>query len=163
MIMTKNFFHINFLPPPLSHKFSNEEKKKLTSMQYQHTKQLICNIKSINLVRHSLLSVTEHVSQTTKSCFIPITLPLGSSCLLPFLHVHFHVVVNRFPHLSIATTPNNSLPASWVKKMCPHVMRVLWNVIVSLPSPPPPKRGARQESGSVSTLDLDHLSSWPIS
>ena len=120
MIMTKNFFHINFLPPPLSHKFSNEEKKKLTSMQYQHTKQLICNIKSINLVRHSLLSVTEHVSQTTKSCFIPIALPLGSSCLLPFLHVHFHVVVNCFPHLSIATTPNNSLPASWVKKMCPH-------------------------------------------
>ena len=121
MIMTKNFFHINFLPPPLSHKFSNEEKKKLTSMQYQHTKQqLICNIKSINLVRHSLLSVTEHVSQTTKSCFIPIALPLGSSCLLPFLYVHFHVVVNCFPHLSIATTPNNSLPASWVKKMFPH-------------------------------------------
>ena len=113
MIMTKTSIYINFLPPPLSHKFSNEEKlKKLTSMQYQHTKQPICNIKSINLVRHSVLSVTEHVSQTTKRCFIPITLPLGSSCLLPFLHVHFHVVVNCFPHLSIATTPNNSFPAS---------------------------------------------------
>ena len=72
---------------------------KLTSVQYQHTKQLICNIKSINLVRHSVLSVTEHVSQTTKRCFMLIALPLGSSCLLPFLHVHFHVVVNWLPHL----------------------------------------------------------------
>ena len=133
-------------------------------MQYQHTKQPICNVKSINLVRHSVLSVTEHVSQTTKRCFMPIALPLGCSCLLPFLHVHFYVVLNWFPHLSIATTPNNSLTAGWEKKMCPHgyAGSLKCHHLFAI-TPTPQTGGARQESGSVSTLDLDHLSLWPIS
>ena len=50
---------IPLVPPPLSHKFSNEEKKKLTSMQYQHTIQLTC------ISNQSILLET-HCSQLTQ-------------------------------------------------------------------------------------------------
>ena len=64
---------ITLVPPPLSHKFSNEEKKKLISMQYQHTIQLICNIKSINLVGNSLLSV--NTARLLKGASYPLPYP----------------------------------------------------------------------------------------
>ena len=72
---------------------------------------------------------------------MPISLPFGSSSLLPFLHVHFHVVVNWFSHLSIPTTPNNSLPASSVKKMCLHGYKGQSEMSLSLCYHPHPPNG----------------------
>ena len=87
---------------------------------------------------------------------MPIVLSLSSCSLLPFLHVYFHVVVNWFPHLSIATTPNTSLPASWVnRKMCRQ--GYVWDSLkcfcpLARTSPPPPR--PRQESGFIEDFSL---------
>ena len=96
---------------------------------------------------------------------MPIFLPFGSSTLLPFLHVHFHVVVNWFPNLSIAKTPNSSLPANLVKKMCLHGYKGLSEMSLLLCYHPHPPNGEPGKSMafsllriSVSTLDLDHSS-----
>ena len=66
-------------------------------MQINIQIQLIC-------ISNQLLLSDTHCSQLTrqpdyKRCFMPIAQNLGSSSLLPFLHVHFHVVLNWFPHL----------------------------------------------------------------
>ena len=97
---------------------------------------------------------------------MPIVLPLSSCSLLPFLHVYFHVVVNWFPHLSIATTPNTSLPASWVnRKMCPQgyerdSLKCFFPLVPPPPPPPPaPGKSLALLRTSVSTLELDHSNS----
>ena len=53
----KTSIWINFLPPPLSHKFSNKRKKKISIHADHHINTTDLYIKSINVVRHSLLSV----------------------------------------------------------------------------------------------------------
>ena len=96
---------------------------------------------------------------------MPIVLPLSSCSLLPFLHVYFHVVVNWFPHLSIATTPNTSLPASWVnRRMCPHgyerdSLKCYCFLAPTNPPPPTPRKTLALLRTSVSTLELDHSNS----
>ena len=101
---------IPLVPPPLSHKFPNEEKKKLTSMQYQHTIQLTCiSNQSINLVGNSLLSVNTARLLKGASTHCPT---LGFFYLATLSACAFPCSCEWFPHLSIAITPNNSLPAS---------------------------------------------------
>ena len=119
----------------------------------QHTNTTEMYIKSINLVRHSLLLVNTS-ARLLKGASCPLTLPLGSSSLLPFLHVHFHVVLNWFTHLSIATTP--SLQTEW-RKCAYMVMRGSLKCHCHFAISPTPQTGRIL----VPTLDLDHSSSWP--
>lgn len=92
---------INFLPPPLSHKFSIETREKVINIRAVSTyKTTDLYIKSTTLVRHSLLSVNTSARLLKGAC--PLSCP-WVFFLDPFLHLlHFHVVVNWFLHLSIA-------------------------------------------------------------
>ena len=87
----------------------------------------------------------------------------------PQPHRGFHVVVNWIFHLSIATAPNISLPTSWVKKICPHGYERQSEMSSSLCHQPHPHPSNRQRGKSLtllrislSTLELDHSSSWPV-
>ena len=74
----------------------------------------------------------------------------------------YTVVVNWFPHLSIAKAPNNSLPASAELRKCTHMVmrgslkchRLLIAITLS-PSNGEPGKSLALLRISVSTLDLD--------
>ena len=63
----------NFLPPPLSHKFPNKRKKKISIHADQHTNTTDLFIKSIQLVRHLLLSVNTSARPLKDAC--PLSYP----------------------------------------------------------------------------------------
>ena len=142
----KTFIYINFLPPPASNQHPCRSSYKYTDLY----------IKSINVVRHSLLSVNTSARLLKDAC--PSSLTLGFFYIATISACAFSCSCEWFPHLSIATTPNNSLPASWVKK-CNHFFAIT----------PNPQTGSQARvlafsllRVSVSTLDLDQSSSWPI-
>ena len=169
MKMTENFFRSALIfCHHLSHTNFPIRDKKSASMQINIQIQLIC-------ISNQLLLSDTHCSQLTrqpdyKRCFMPIAQNLGSSSLLPFLHVHFHVVLNWFPHLQIATTPEQLSPCKLREENFPTVHGYEgYKMSLSLchhPHPPNWEPGKSLDFSllriSVSTLDLDHSSSWPI-
>ena len=170
MKMAENFFRSALIfCHHLSHTNFPIRDKKSTSMQINIQIQLIC-------ISNQLLLSDTHCSQLTrqpdyKRCFMPIAQNLGSSSLLPFLHVHFHVVLNNLVPPSVDShNPQQLSPCKLREENFPTVHGYEgYKMSLSLchhPHPPNWEPGKSLDFSllriSVSTLDLDHSSSWPI-